>query len=193
MTAIILAGGKSKRFGRDKALIKIEGIPIIKRQIKILAKVFKKIIIVTNSPHKYRLKGVKIIQDIIPCKGPLGGIYSGLKASDSFYNFVVACDMPFLNIDLIRYMRKKALGYDAVAIRFNNKLHSLYAVYTKNCLEAAGVRIRRDSLKLSGLLRNVKTKIISERETKRFDTQVRCLTNLNTIEEYQSLYAQGFV
>ncbi|MDP2912044.1 MAG: molybdenum cofactor guanylyltransferase [Candidatus Omnitrophota bacterium] len=187
MTAIILAGGKSSRFGRDKALVKIDGMPIIKRQINILAGIFKTVLVVTDNTRRYRLRGVKIIRDIIPEKGPLGGIYSGLMASDSFYNFVTACDMPFLNIGLVRYMLKKAAGYDAVVVRFNGRAHPLCAVYTKNCLVLAGIRISKDNLKLSGLLKNVKTRVISEMEIKRFDPEGRCLANLNTVKDYLSL------
>ena len=130
MTAIILAGGKSSRMGRDKAFLKIEGVPMIRRQLKLLRKFFKKITIVTNSPHKYKFRNVKIIKDIVPGQGPLGGIYSGLMASKSFHNFVLACDMPFIDLSLVRYMCKKARGYDVIIPKIDNRYETLFCIYS---------------------------------------------------------------
>jgi len=213
MTAIILAGGKSSRFGRDKAFVKIEGIPIIKRQIKILAMIFKKIIIVTNSPRKYRLKGVKIIQDIIPDKGPLGGLYSGLRASDSIYNFVVACDMPFLNERLVKYMIKNIKNFDVFIPKIDNKLHPLCGIYSKNCIPVIEQRLMQDRLKVSGIFSMVqesikhfpiplrkspkviaggnflelKVKFISKKKLQSFDKALLCLENINTLQDLKNI------
>ncbi|MDO8525689.1 MAG: molybdenum cofactor guanylyltransferase, partial [Candidatus Omnitrophota bacterium] len=109
ITGIVLAGGKAARMrgSCDKAFLKVGGKTIIDRQLKALRNIFKEIMIVTNSPDRYKdRKGVKIIPDLVREKGPLGGIYSGLSASGSFYNFVTACDMPFINEGLVKYMIK---------------------------------------------------------------------------------------
>ncbi len=187
MTVIILAGGKASRFGRDKAFVKIEGIPIIKRQIKILSKAFKKIIIVTNSPDKYRLKGVKIIQDIIPDKGPLGGLYSGLRASDSIYNFVVACDMPFLNERLVKYMIKNIKNFDVFIPKIDNKLHPLCGIYSKNCIPVIEQRLMQDRLKVSGIFSELKAKFISKKKLQSFDKALLCLENINTLQDLKNI------
>src|SRR3989338_10174791 len=163
MTAIILAGGESSRMGTDKAFLKIGNQPLIKRQIELLRKIFKKIIIVTNSLPKYRgYKGIKIISDIIPHRGPLGGIYSGLLASSSTYNFVVACDMPFINESLIRYMIKNKDDYDVLIPKIDKKFHPLFGIYSKDCLPIIEKRIKQQRLKVSSIFSKVKTNFISK-------------------------------
>src|SRR3989338_6940699 len=170
MTAIILAGGESSRMGTDKAFLKIGNQPLIKRQIGVLRKIFEKIIIVTNSLPKYRgYKGIKIISDIIPHHGPLGGIYSGLLASSSTYNFVVACDMPFINQGLIRYIIRNRDNYDIIIPKIDRKYHPLFGMYSKNCLPIIEKRIKQQRLKVSSIFLKVKTNFISKREIRQFD------------------------
>src|SRR3989338_6690686 len=137
MAGIILAGGKATRMGPscDKAFLKIAGEPIIKRQLKVLKKIFKEVIIVTNSKDRYKgLKGVKMIPDILPERGPLGGIYSGLLASRDRYNFFVSCDMPFINEALIKHMIDTKDNYDIIIVKKDKKFHPLFGIYSKNCI-----------------------------------------------------------
>ncbi len=184
MTAIILAGGRASRMrGRDKALVKIDGIPIIKRQIKILADIFKTVIVVTDNTRRYRLKGVKIIRDIIPEKGPLGGIYSGLLASDSFYNFVIACDMPFINERLVKYMIKNIKNFDIFLPKIGNKFHPLCGIYSKNCISVIRQGLTQDRLKVSDIFSKSKVKFISKKKLQSFDKKLFCLENINTPED----------
>ena len=186
MTAIILAGGKSSRMGTDKAFLKIGNQPLIKRQIGLLRKLFKKIIIVTNTLPKYRgYKGIKIIPDIIPHRGPLGGIYSGLIASRSFYNFVVACDMPFLNIELLRHMLSRIKGYDVIVARYKGEIEPLSAIYSKDCIRPIKEQLDKNNLKIRDLFKKVKVKVIKESEVIKFDSQAFSFLNINTLDEYQ--------
>jgi molybdenum cofactor guanylyltransferase len=102
-TAVILAGGKNSRFhGYDKAFVRVFGIPMIERVIRVLSRIFREFVIVTNSPEKYsEYQGVKIIGDSVSDAGPLGGLHSALKIVDGKTIFLVSCDMPFLNAGLI--------------------------------------------------------------------------------------------
>lgn len=203
MTAIILAGGKSSRFGSDKAFIKINGTPLIERQIRILKKIFsrqailkeggippkaeKKIIIVTNNPEKYKLRSVKIVSDIIPNRGPLGGIYSGLMYSDSFYNFVVACDMPNLNLKLIKYMIKQRNSFDVVAPHLAGGFETLFAIYSKNCIIPIHRTIVSKNLRIRDFFRKVKVREIKEAEVKRFGKPDILFMNVNTLSDYTEI------
>lgn len=181
MTAIILAGGKASRMrGRDKAFLKIGNEPIIKRQLKVLKGIFKKIIIVTNTPHKYRLRTAKIIKDLIPNLGPLGGIYSGLSASHSFYNLVIACDTPFINSLLVRYMMEKRDDYDIIIPRIDERFHPLFGIYSKRCLPIIREMLKKDRRKVSSIFRKLKTHLISKSEIKIFDENLLSLVNINT-------------
>lgn len=191
MTAIILSGGKASRMdGQDKAFLKIDNEPIISTQLRALKKLFKKIIIVTNSPRKYRnLRDIEIIPDIIPHLGPLGGIYSGLKASSSFYNFVVACDMPYIDIGFIAYMYKKSYFYDAVVPKINKRYEPLYCFYSKNCLEFIKQLLDKKMFKIKELFSRIKVKEIIGEEIRQFALGAKIFTNINTKEDLKKLYA----
>ena len=104
MTGIILAGGHSKRLGKDKAFITIGNSRVIEGIVNKLSAIFTDVIIVTKSPETYKYLGAKLVRDLMPESGSLIGIYSGLVSSNNDYNFIVGCDMPFLNISLIKYM-----------------------------------------------------------------------------------------
>ncbi len=199
MNAIILAGGSSSRMGFDKTFIKIGGLTLIERQIKLLDTIFDKIIIVTNGQRKSdslykimdknRLKNVKIIQDIILGQGPLGGIYSGLAASDSFYNFTVACDMPYIDTGLIEYMYKKSSGYDAVVPRINKRYEPLYSIYSKNCLKFIGRLLDKEIFRINRLFLKIKLKEITKNEVGQFPFSTKIFTNINTREDLENAYA----
>jgi len=191
MTAIILAGGKASRMsGQDKAFLEIDNEPIINAQLRALKKLFKEIIIVTNLPEKYGVvKGIKVVSDIILHQGPLGGIYSGLMASNSFYNFVVACDMPYIDTGLIEYMYKKSSGYDAVVPRLNKRYEPLYSFYSKNCLKFIGQLLDKKMFKINKLFSKIMVKEISSEEIGQFALGARIFTNINTREDLENVYA----
>lgn len=186
MTAIILAGGRSTRMGYDKAFIKLDGLSLVNRQLKILRKIFKKIIIVTNNPDRYKFNGIQIVSDIISHRGPLSGIYSGLVSSDSFYNFVVACDMPFINTRLIKYMDRLKKGFDIVAPRVKNGYETLFAIYSKNCILPIYDILHSDNFRITGLFDKLKLKIIGEQEMIKFGDPKILFMNINTQEDQRS-------
>jgi molybdopterin-guanine dinucleotide biosynthesis protein A len=191
MTAIILAGGKASRMGgQDKAFLKIDNEPLISMQLRLLKKLFKEIIIVTNLSKEYgAIKDVKVISDIIPHQGPLGGIYSGLIASNSFYNFAVACDMPYIDTGLIEYMYKKSSGYDAVVPRLNKRYEPLYSFYSKNCLKFIGQLLDKKIFKTNKLFSRIKVKEITKEEVRQFKFGEKVFTNINTGEDLANAYA----
>ena len=201
LTGIILAGGKAGRIkGRDKAFLKIGKDRLIDIQLRSLKKIFsrqailneggippeagKRIIVVTNSPQGYKnLKGVKLVSDIIPDIGPLGGIYSGLLASKSFYNFVIACDMPYINLSLIKYMYKKARGYDVVVPEVNHRYEPLFGIYSKNCLEIIKESLSKKNFKIRKFFPKIKLKVVSKKEILRFGHPEQLFMNINTQRE----------
>ncbi len=189
MAAIILAGGKSQRMGNcDKAFLKIGKEPIIKRQLRLLKKHFKKIIIVTNSADKYNgLKGVRIISDIVPHQGPLAGIMSGLMSSGERYNFVVACDMPFINHCLIKYMYRNSSGYDAVIPKINNRYEPLFGIYSKSCIEHIKALLEGRVFQISKLFPKVKVREIFREEISRFGLPEKIFMNVNTPDDLSRL------
>lgn len=183
MNAIILCGGKSSRFGSDKAFIEIEGTPLIERQIQALKGSFKNFILVANQPEKYNFKNVKVVEDIIKGQGPLAGIHSGLTHSDSFYNFFLPCDMPNLNLELINYVLSLKDGFDAVVPKLKKGYETLFAVYSKNCLPSIEEALRARKLKVMSFFEKVKLRQVKEEEILRFGTPEILFTNINTKDD----------
>ena len=122
VTGVILAGGKSRRYGRNKALVEFEGMRLIERTVTVMRAVFDQVILVTNTPHEYAYLGLPMVQDLIRGLGPLGGIYTGLEMTTEEAGFFVACDMPFLNQSLILHMVEIRGTYDAVVPRVGHFL-----------------------------------------------------------------------
>ena len=182
VTSIILAGGKNLRLGRNKALEPINGTSIIERVIIRLKPLSNHMLIVTSAEKVAlpALNGVEVLSDIIPGYGPLGGIYTGLVDSDSQYNIVVACDMPFLNTELLRYMIKISADYDAVVpILDNGFVEPLHAIYSRNCIKSLKEQMNINELKVHVLLSKIRVRYIKSEESKKLDPQHLSYFNIN--------------
>lgn len=180
MTSIVLAGGKSLRLGRDKALEEIGGERLIQRVIERLRPLGNDIIVVTSSSDQLPDLGLRRVVDIYPGKGALGGIYSGLKESASFHSLIIACDMPFLSTALLRYLIGLAPGFDVVIPRVGRLVEPLHAVYSKNCLAPIQAMLEKNNLKIGDLLDVVKVRYVGEVEMERFDPERLSFFNINS-------------
>ena len=185
MTGIVLAGGMSRRMGTDKAFLKISGVPMIEHVLRSLRSVVDHVIIVTNAPEAFASYGAKVVIDALAVPGPLTGIYSGLLESADECNFVVACDMPFLNPGLVSYLSGLAEGYDIVAPKINGLVEPLHAVYCRKLLPFIRKRIETDARKIQDLFSEARVRYVTEQEVDRFDPEHRSFMNLNTVEEYK--------
>lgn len=193
VSGIVLAGGRSSRLGMDKSLINVNGRPLIAQVVATLASLSDEVIIVTNSPEKYRHLGAKLVGDVYPGKGALGGIYSGLKAAAHTHSLVVACDMPFLNLALLRYMVLLAWEHDVVIPRIDGLPEPLHAIYSKNCLEPIDRLLARGGLKIVDFFPEVRVRYIEEDEVDVFDPQHLSFFNVNTpgdLEEMRKLVSK---
>jgi molybdopterin-guanine dinucleotide biosynthesis protein A len=184
ITSIVLAGGKGLRLGRDKATETINGQSLIKRVVTSLGFLDGDIIIVSGS-DKASLgldgyPGLRVVTDAYPGKGPLVGIYSGLMASESAYNMVVACDMPFLNRELLACLLQERAGYDVVLPRLGNMVEPLHAVYSRACLPTIEEMFRRGQYGVHQLFELVKVRYVEADEIDRFDPRHLSFFNVNT-------------
>jgi molybdopterin-guanine dinucleotide biosynthesis protein A len=185
MTGIVLSGGENRRMGRDKAFLKVAGIPLIEHVLRALKDVFQDIIVVTNTPHLYAAYGVRVVSDAFDKRGPLTGIYSGLLRSADAYGFVVACDMPFLNPRLIAYLAGLAPGHDAVVPAVGGLCEPLHAVYSRDLLPVIEEQIRRERQRIQELFGGLRVRYVPEEEIDRFDPARKSFKNLNTPQEYE--------
>jgi molybdenum cofactor guanylyltransferase len=175
------------RLGRVKALEKINAQSLIERTIDCLSPPSRTVLVVTNQEQfdiivASRLKG-KVIVDLYPGKGALGGLYTGLASADSFYSLVVGCDMPFLNRDLLGYLIDIAPGFDAVIPRIDGMYEPLHAVYSKDCLAAISELMNRGRLGVSQLFNLVNTRYVDKYEIAKFDPQFFSFFNINTLDD----------
>lgn len=122
----------------------------------------------------------RVVTDVFPGKGPLGGIYTGLLASAYFYSLVVACDMPFLNPDLLRYMIRNSEGFDVVTPRIDSLVEPLHAIYAKSCLVTIKTMMEQGELSVYKLLDLVRVRYIEAEEIDRFDPEHLSFFNINT-------------
>ncbi len=182
MAAIILSGGNNRRIGIDKAFLSISGRALIEREIAVLSRIFIHIIIVTNKPEKYKYLDTEFISDLIPGKGPLGGMYTGLSISRDKYNFVVSCDLPFLNAGLISYMKGLINKEDVIVPEQNQFREPLHAFYSKDCMTAIKKCIDQDDLRIQSFFPDVKVRYVDSTEIERFDPEGTAFFNVNTEE-----------
>jgi molybdenum cofactor guanylyltransferase len=184
VSCIVLAGGKSTRLGRNKIFETIGHRSLLERVIFCLTSLQCEITVVIASesslPQLTNHPELKFVKDICPGKGTLGGIFTGLADSSTKYNLVVACDMPFLNLNLLRYIISLSEGYDVVIPQTKNILEPLHAVYSRNCLSTIETLLQKDKLSVLELYPLVKVKYVTEAEIDRFDPQHLSFFNVNT-------------
>jgi molybdopterin-guanine dinucleotide biosynthesis protein A len=187
ISGIILAGGKSLRFGHDKILEKIGNASLLEQVISRITSLTRDIIIVTAEERAFvPLAGhpkTRITADILPGQGSLGGIYTGLVRSDTFYNLVVAADMPFLSEPLLKYMIEVSDGFDFVLPRVNNYYEPLHAIYSRNCIAPIEAIFQRGRKVIIDLFDHVKVRFIEAEEIERFDPEHLSFFNINTKED----------
>ncbi|MBV7505130.1 molybdenum cofactor guanylyltransferase [Bacillus sp. sid0103] len=185
--AIILSGGKSSRMGTNKALLKINEKTNIERITDTLKVSFSDIILVTNHPREYQFLRQKMVSDHFPGKGPLAGVHAGLLASPFETNFVVACDMPFVSVDLAELLVKKCGEYDAVIPVINGIQHPLFAVFQKRVTEAVAQRIETGQLRMKHLLDTLNVLYVTEKDLQAYSSidVERVFFNMNYPNEYE--------
>ncbi len=160
---LILAGGKSLRLGREKAGVLLGGETLLARAIR-LTRPLGEVWVVGDGRPLPLPPGVRMVADILPGKGPLGALYTGLLLSPSPYALALACDMPFLAPQLLGYILNLAPGYDAVVPRVGELLEPLHAVYSRGCLPIIRDLLQEGKLSLQELFPRVKVRYVKVRE-----------------------------
>ncbi|MCF8000880.1 MAG: molybdenum cofactor guanylyltransferase [Halanaerobiales bacterium] len=188
MNAIILAGGKSSRFGSDKAMYKLEQKPMLENIVEKLEMFFDKIYIIGNKKREFNgtKKQIEYLTDIVPDKGPLGGLYTGLSKSDSKYNYLQACDMPFICENYLNFMKEyisKNSGYEAYIPVKDGYLEPFVGIYSKNIKRKIFNLIEKGQLNFDYLFNAINVKKIPESEIKKVADTERIFFNINKKED----------
>ena len=189
-SAVILAGGKSRRMGRNKALLDFGGETLIERLYGILKSAFEEVLISANDPETYEFLGAQVVQDVFGAGGSLAGIHAALLHSRGESCFFVACDMPFVNLDLVRYLNQFADGYEVVIPMSRNGLEPLHSFYSRRCVPHIEQQLGRGNLKIIDFFPHVSVREVTLDEMRECDPEEMSYFNINTQEKYEAAVAR---
>lgn len=184
ISVIILAGGKSSRIGldKDKGYLPFMGSSLVEQVISnilSLKNITEHDIIIVGPKDRFPQFKRKV-EDVFTEKGPLGGIFSGLQYSKTFYNLVIGYDMPFIEVSLVEYMIELMKGYDIVIPTHGRRLlEPLCAIYSKNCLSVIENNLKKNILAVRAIFPFLKIRPISEQEIRKFDPELCSFFNIN--------------
>jgi molybdopterin-guanine dinucleotide biosynthesis protein A len=187
LTVCVQAGGASSRMGEDKALKPFLGRPLIHRVIERLAPIADEIIVTTNRPDDYSFLGLRLVSDLKPGRGALGGLYTAIASATHPLVAVVACDMPFASARLIESMSRLLVEKEAdvVIAKSDEGYEPLHAVYRRaTCLPAIESAIDADQWKVIAWFPKVKVHMLTSEEIKSLDPDGLAFWNVNTPEEF---------
>ena len=180
ITTVIMAGGKSSRMGADKAFVPLLGKPLIEHVLESVGGLGDEQIIITNRPDRFHYLGLPLYSDIYQGFGPLGGLHAALAHATHPHLLVVACDMPWLNRDLLGHMISIRATADAVVPRWTKFPEPLHAIYSKACLEPVTASLQARTLKLIAFYSQVQVRYLDREIMETFDASGRSFANINT-------------
>jgi molybdopterin-guanine dinucleotide biosynthesis protein A len=187
LTVCIQAGGQSSRMGEDKALKTFLGRPLIQRVIERVAPIADEMIVTTNHPENYSFLNVPLIPDLKPGRGPLGGLYTAIASASHPFVAVVACDMPFASAIFLDAATKLMIQEEADVVIAKNEAgyEPIHAVYRREtCLPAIENAINADQWKVIIWFPEVKVRVLTTDEIKKYDPSGLAFWNVNTPEEF---------
>lgn len=193
-SGVILAGGASRRMGRDKAFLEFEGRPLIARIADQVRLVGREVIVAGGTGRdmaRYAPFADRCVADVYPDVGTLGGIHAGLQVARHDLALVVACDMPFLNPDLLAWFVAAAEGWDLVVLKHEQGVEPLHAVYRKTCLPAIEATIRSGERCAFAFYDQIRVRFVAPAEIAHLDPDLRSFRNLNTPQDWHAAVAQA--
>ena len=184
MAGIVLAGGKNSRMGgEDKAFLRVGRQPIFERTLALFQAAFPQVIVVSNSPAKYRNYPVRVVSDEIPGAGPLSGIHAGLGCVEHPYAFVAACDMPHLRPEPIAFLVRRLVDQEAIIPIWEGDIEPLHSIYARDLRPRIEAALRRGVRAIRDFLPDIRVEYVSEGEMRRVIGAEESFRNVNTPEE----------
>ena len=188
VTGVLLAGGKSRRMGEDKRYLVVGEQTLLERSLGVLRSMFHEVLVVIAQDSAPLDIDARVVRDLVPDCGSLGGIYTGLTQATTPYIFAVACDMPFLNQAVITQFTNRRDTADIVMARLATRLHPMHALYGKGCLPAMEQMILARRLKIQELVSHASLRVqyVTEADLLSIDPSWRSFHNVNTPEDLEA-------
>jgi molybdopterin-guanine dinucleotide biosynthesis protein A len=195
VTAVLLAGGKSRRMGQDKRFLSVGDGTLYERSLAVLRSVFKTVVVVIAQDSPPLVSEVPVLRDLIAGCGSLGGLYTGLKEADTPFVFGVACDMPFLDPATVRYFTQIKNDTDLVMAKLQHGLQPMHALYHRRCLPVIEDLIQARDFKIQHLAEHpsLRVRFVRPDELGAIDPTGQSFCNVNTpaeLEAARSLHAK---
>jgi len=185
ITGAILAGGKSRRMGRNKALLDLGGQPVIQRLVEQFQRTFDEVLVIANDSAVYQRFCNSVYPDIHLEKGPLAGLHSALRHAANDWVFISACDSPFFNVNLFGAMLSLRKNADAVICETEDGLQPLTALYSRRCLQPIENCLEQERLKVVSFHDQIRLQIVPNEDVERLDSGSRMFWNMNYPEDYE--------
>jgi molybdopterin-guanine dinucleotide biosynthesis protein A len=195
VTGVLLAGGKSRRMGEDKRHLVVGEQTLLERGLAVLHAIFQEVLVVIAQDSPPLAVDARVVRDLVPDCGSLGGLYSGLMQATTPWVFVVACDMPFLNQAVIAQFTSRRTTEDIVMAKLDARLQPMHALYGKQCLPVLEQMILARQLKIQEMVSqsSLRVRYVTEADLVTIDPSGRSFYNVNTLadlEAARSLLAQ---
>lgn len=182
VTGVLLAGGRSQRMGQDKRFLPIGDRTLLERALNSMSSLLQCVCIVIAQDSPALSANVPVFRDLVADCGSLGGLYTGLREATTPHIFVAACDMPFLNVNLIRHIIGLKEQADIVVASWNNRIQPTHAIYSKRCTQIFEDMIRKRNVKIQDALQHpsLTVRFITESDVRQIDPDGRSFLNINT-------------
>ena len=182
VTGVLLAGGKSRRMGEDKRYLVVGKQTLLERGLAVLRSIFQEVLVVIAQDSPPLDDDARVVRDLVPDCGSLGGLYTGLTLATTPYIFVVACDMPFLDQAVISQFTSRRTTADIVMAKLAARLHPMHALYGKGCLPAMEQMILARQLKVQEMVSHASLRVryVTEADLLTIDPSGRSFRNVNT-------------
>lgn len=190
-TGVLIAGGRAVRMGgTPKGLLRVDGVPIAARTLRLFRGAFAEVLVVANDPVPYAALGAPTIADALVGKGAPGGLHAALRHARTEWIFTAGCDMPFLSAPPIAWLASRRAGAAAVLPRWRGRLEPLHAFWSRRCLPEVERLLRAGDPSFRELAAAVGARIVEEEEWRTIDPDGRAFENVNTPDEAARLGLQ---
>lgn len=189
VSGVLIAGGRSRRMGQDKRFLRVAGVSVFDHILCVMQEMFPENIVILAEPiDGLEMRGCSVAYDVVKGAGSLGGLLTGLITATRPRVFAVACDMPFLDADVVRFMSSQSPNADVVAAHLDGRFHPLHAVYSKRCVPILQAMVERQDLKIQGLFshKELQISVLTKEDFLPFSSGLRSFQNVNTPHDLAS-------